>query len=359
VGEQVRRGQALARLDATGAYNAVYEAEADLQARQAELKQIAAESDDAATRAAQTQAEAERLRTEADKFQSLYEQGALARLQAERAEQAAVTAEQAASRATRRVHALSQSLRAARARMAAQQSVLRRLQGAAGRVTLLRAPLDGRVVELGASVGDLVPAGDAVVRVADLSALEIDLPASLLKENSTSVNVGSRVPVLCDAADGPLTLAGVVTRRSARTGLQIRVDDSKSPRRLAPGLAVRVRLPGCPPEGQVLVPASALTIAHAATAPLPEGGAAVSHGDGTKTAADSALPAVTTEEGTLFVVRGAGSGTRVEERRVRLGTRAGGQVEVIEGVAAGERVVIRSDRPLTPGDIVRAPSTVQ
>jgi HlyD family secretion protein len=48
-----------------------------------------------------------------------------------------------------------------------------------------------------------------------------------------------------------------------------------------------------------------------------------------------------------------GGAARVEERRVRLGARADGQVEILSGLREGERVVVRGERPLRSGAEVR------
>jgi multidrug efflux pump subunit AcrA (membrane-fusion protein) len=48
---------------------------------------------------------------------------------------------------------------------------------------------------------------------------------------------------------------------------------------------------------------------------------------------------------------------RVEPRRVRIGARADGQVEVLEGLRPGERVVARAGKPLQGGEQVQ-PSAI-
>jgi RND family efflux transporter MFP subunit len=54
----------------------------------------------------------------------------------------------------------------------------------------------------------------------------------------------------------------------------------------------------------------------------------------------------------VFVVRESGGATTVEERRVTLG-RGGERVEVLDGLAPGERVVVRGNESLRNGQAVR------
>ncbi len=58
-------------------------------------------------------------------------------------------------------------------------------------------------------------------------------------------------------------------------------------------------------------------------------------------------------EVTLFVVVGEGEEAKAEARKVTIGARANGKVEIISGLAPGERFIVRSTRPLKDGESVR------
>ena len=58
-------------------------------------------------------------------------------------------------------------------------------------------------------------------------------------------------------------------------------------------------------------------------------------------------------EGTVFILTGQGADARVQARRVQLGDRANGKVEIISGLKPGERFVAKSSKPLKNGAPVR------
>jgi membrane fusion protein (multidrug efflux system) len=66
--------------------------------------------------------------------------------------------------------------------------------------------------------------------------------------------------------------------------------------------------------------------------------------------------AVAPENARQFVWR-VGAGDKVEKVEVTLGARLTGSVEVREGLAAGERVVLEGQAQLRPGRAVRAVDT--
>jgi HlyD family secretion protein len=57
--------------------------------------------------------------------------------------------------------------------------------------------------------------------------------------------------------------------------------------------------------------------------------------------------------GTLYVVQGSGQQAKVATRNVTLGQRQDGLVTVVAGLSEGDRIVIRSNKPLKNGDAVK------
>ncbi|WP_442936597.1 hypothetical protein [Nostoc sp.] len=56
--------------------------------------------------------------------------------------------------------------------------------------------------------------------------------------------------------------------------------------------------------------------------------------------------------GTIFVVKDTEGKTKVTTRAVMLGKKADGRVEILSGLQAGERYVVRSGKALKEGDTV-------
>ncbi|MFY0524369.1 efflux RND transporter periplasmic adaptor subunit [Archangium gephyra] len=163
---------------------------------------------------------------------------------------------------------------------------------------------------------------------------------------------GQKVSLQLDAfGDTPFT--GTVARVSPQADPQSRlvpvevVLDNPGGR-IGGGLLARVRLDNGGAE-QLLVLESALRVDQQGA---PGGLSGAQGGSGTET--DGGLPEASPDQGRVFVVTGEADGkARVEERQVRLGARADGQVEILSGLREGDRVVVRSERPLKPGTEVR------
>jgi len=189
---------------------------------------------------------------------------------------------------------------------------------------VIRAPFAGRVGLRRVSPGDLLQPGDPVATLDATGPLELafEVPASLLAR----LRPGLGVRAAAENLPGPFT--GEVARIDPRVDdetrtieLEARVPDPTGA--LRPGLLVTVDLV-LEERAGVLAPEAAVVL---------EGG-----------------------EARLYVVaRG-----EVERRTVTLGERRRGEVEVTEGLAPGERVVVRGVQGLRDGQAVapeeRAPA---
>jgi RND family efflux transporter MFP subunit len=181
---------------------------------------------------------------------------------------------------------------------------------------VVRAPFDGVVAARGHNPGDLVDpaAADPIVRLVDPDRLQIEAAVPLAQ--LAQVAVGSTA-VVSGPAGFPPERARVLTRPAAvdpaTAAASVRLA-FVAPTRLPAGTPVRVEIEGPPHGGAVLVAAAALV-----------------------------------QEGTesfLFTVDAQGKAHR---RPVRIGVVAGGEAEVLTGVAPGEAVVVSGQNALPDG----------
>jgi HlyD family secretion protein len=350
VGDTVKEGQELGRLS-TALLNAeVRETEAGLAEARSEV--ASAEAGVAQARSALEQARLAQAQAqvEARRYERLARRGIASRQEAEQRTTEARTARQAVRAAAQQVRTQRSLVSAAKARVRAQAALLAAARERRSFATL-HSPVNGRVVERFHSVGDLVLAGNEVLRVGDFSQVEVALSVSELE--LSRVKPGQRVPVRLDAfGDTPFT--GTVARVSPQADplsrlvpVEVTLDDTGG--RIGSGLLARVQL-DTGGEERLLVLESALAVDQ------PDAGSGLSSAQGgSGTGADNGFQEAPSDEGRVFVVTGAadGGGARVEERRVRLGARADGQVEILSGLREGDRVVVRGERPLRTGMEVR------
>jgi cobalt-zinc-cadmium efflux system membrane fusion protein len=211
---------------------------------------------------------------------------------------------------------------ASAARLAAEQTLalyglgpdeIRALKPEDGRASLLvvRSPLDGRIVDMHATLGELVTPEDRLMTVAQLARVWVwvDVP----ERDLSRVHVDDIAHVVADAHPGDAfegTVSYLTDQVDAATRTaRARVEVANPERKLLPGMFARVRIvdvhaPGGGGDASLVVPAEA-----------------VQRLDG---------------ENVAFVVLGPG---RFARRDVDLGLTVGGSTQVIAGLAEGETVV--------------------
>lgn len=196
------------------------------------------------------------------------------------------------------------------------------------------APFDGAVLSRAAQPGQFIERGAAAAMMIDLAALEIevDLPAALVDRLSPGAEVSARLgdpmAALGDESDASgaftLVLRSIVPLEAASTRTRparfVLADPSTARADLIPGAAVTVFAPIGDASPSLLAPKDALASAD------PSGAWVV------------------------FVVADG----RAEPRLVRIGRSEGDRVEVLDGLAAGEMVVVRGNERLRPGQAVTA-----
>jgi membrane fusion protein (multidrug efflux system) len=205
---------------------------------------------------------------------------------------------------------------------AAAQATRDQLRTRLGYATV-RSPINGIVLEKAVERGDIVGAQDRLFTVGDVSTLVVRVPVSEL--DVTALDTDDRVDVAVDALGGRV-LEGRIRRvfPSADTvtrlvPVEVALAEA-SAREVRPGFLARVAFALAPRTGVLTVPAGALL--EDAT------GAAV------------------------YVV----SGNHASRRRVRRGETYQGRVEIVEGLAAGDSVVVAGNTMLREGTEVRVVS---
>ena len=204
---------------------------------------------------------------------------------------------------------------AAVAQAQADASITATQQGRAA----VRAPFAGRVAKKMADPGTMIAAGTPLFTVVDDSVLE--LRASVPSASYGAIEVGAPVQVTVDAVGGP-TLAGRVARiaplvdeRNRSFEAVIEVPGSAT---LVGGLFARASVAVGRVTGAIVVPPGALVR------------------DAAGVTAD------------VWVVNGAAA----EKRTVPVGAELSDGVQVVSGLAAGDRVIVDPPAALAPGAAV-------
>ncbi|MFB2939269.1 efflux RND transporter periplasmic adaptor subunit [Aerosakkonemataceae cyanobacterium BLCC-F154] len=371
VGDRVGRGQQLGQLDNTLLFTLVTQAEAELATRDSEVARAKTQVSNAKARAEQARVTLKQAQTTAARREFLQKQGAISLQDAELARTEARTNEQAVLAAEEQIRTEQQAVAAARGRVAAQRAVIAELKERLS-YAKLKSPIDGVVMERVSEPGNLVQPGGEVLKLGDFSQVKVVVPLSELE--LPNVRVGQLVQVKLDAFPNQ-TFSGRVARISPAadpTARQIPVEIliPNQNGQIGSGLLARVQFTQ-ETAPKLLIPQTALQVnrgrgrgAGVQGSRGAEGqrgrGAEVqgSRGDAnTQSPVPSPQsPVPSTEspnQGTIFVVMGEGREGKVAARPVVLGDRANSRVEIVSGLEAGERYVVRSGRPLKDGDAVR------
>jgi RND family efflux transporter MFP subunit len=309
LGSPVRRGQVLARLTPTDFELRLQQAEAALQQARARLG-LSADGEEShvvdpenTSLVRQSRAVRDEARLTRDRVRTFVERGISSRADLDAAEAALEVAEGRYQDALEEIRNREAVLAQRRSEVALARQALED--------TILRAPIDGAVRERQVTVGEFRSAG---------------------------------TPVLTIVRTDPLRLRVAVPERAATA--------------LRPGQAVRVRLEGdtttypgrlvrlgaaIEEDNRTLPVEAAVANAHGALRPgmFATADIIVDGGDPAVVVPGDAIVTFAGVQKVLIVKDG-----KAEEHRVRLGRREGGRVEVLEGVRAGDLVIV------APGDIV-------
>ncbi len=356
VGDPVKKGQILARLDDSLLVTSVTQGKAELAALQSEVSRAQTQVKSAQAEAEQARAELQQAQVDAKRLLSLSSAGAIAKQQAELAQTAAATAQQRLNSAIAQIATEQQAAAAAQGRVEAQRATIARAQERQS-YALLASPITGVVVGKFSEPGNLVQPGPEgeILRLGDFSSVKVEVDVS--DKKLSNIRVGQSVQVSLDAfADEKLT--GIVTRifpAANRDELKVRVEITipNSNGKIGSGLFARINFePNTAPR--IVVPQSAL---FGAGERARRGGSSVP----TLEQASNAKTNATLSKGenpqftgpTVFVVIGEGDQAKVQARPVQVGTRANNKVEILSGLKPGERYVTGSGgKPLKDGERV-------
>lgn len=170
----------------------------------------------------------------------------------------------------------------------------------------IRSPIDGVVTDRPLYPGEMAAAGSAIVTVMDVSA--VVAKAHIPQADAALLKVGDKgtmtVPGLDEPVEGKITVVSPALDPNSTT-VEIWLEATNSKRQLKPGASVQVALTAKTVKDALVVPASAV----------------ITGADGTST------------------VMIAGSDSKAHQKAVKIGIRQDNDVQILDGVNAGDKVV--------------------
>lgn len=338
VGDRVKTGQILARVDDSLLNAATAEASAELASRRMGISQIQAQVSDAQTQVEQSRLQLQQAEFDAARYSSLAKAGAIPQQQAQQSRTQARTAAQVLRSAQAKVLVQQQSIAVANSRITAQQAVVNQQQQKRA-YAMVMSPISGVVLTRSTEQGNLVQVGNELLRLGDFSQAKVTVQVSEL--DLANVRLGGAVKVRLDAFPteqftGKVTQISPAANPTSRL-VPVEMTIPNPTGRVGSGLLSRVSFTQTAAD-RVVVPISALQEDRASTK---QAGAN----------RESSTPKPT--KGTLFVIQRDGEQAKVMARSVALGQQIDGKVQITSGLNPGERFVARSSKPLKDGDSVR------
>ncbi len=347
VGERVKKGQILARIDDSLLNAGAAEAIAELASRRTEISQLQAQVNDAKTQVAQNRLQLQQAQFDAARYSSLAKAGAVPQQQAQQSLTQARTAAQVLQSSQAKVIVQQQAIAVANSRIAAQQAVVAG-QRQRRAYSVIGSPISGVVLTRSTEQGNLVQVGNELLRLGDFSQTKVTVQVSEL--DLANVRLAGAAQVKLDAFPTE-QLAGKVTQISPAANptsrlVPVEITIPNPTGKIGSGLLARVSFTQTTTD-QIAVPISALQTSRPSS----------SRQTDTKSTATPASPGNNTTskptEGTLFVVESNNKQTKVSARNVVLGQQSDGKVQILVGLNPGEKFVSRTSKPLQNGDAVR------
>ncbi|MEI1375773.1 efflux RND transporter periplasmic adaptor subunit [Nostoc sp. UHCC 0926] len=353
VGDPVKLGQNIGQLDDAILLTQLKQTEAELAALKSEVARASNQVSNARADVERARLEVVQAQADSQRQQNLFKAGAIAEQVAQRARTQAQTAAQALRAAQEQVRIEQQAVAAAQGRVLAQQALVAQTKERRS-YAQLTSPITGVVTQKVTEPGNLLQAGNEVLKIGDFNRVKVIVQVSELE--LAQIQVGQSVQVRLDAFPDQ-ALIGRVTRISPAADatarlIPVEVVIPNTQGKIGSGLLARVNFEN-QTQQRVIVPQTAIQKA----------GSKNSKGTGetqTNVRQDSSLPNTSAiaeakpqdQSGAIFVVKDTEGKTKVTARAVMLGKRADGKVEILSGLQAGERYVVRSGKPLKEGDTV-------
>ncbi|MEH2401001.1 efflux RND transporter periplasmic adaptor subunit [Nostoc sp.] len=332
VGDPVKLGQNIGQLDDAILLTELKQAEAELAALKSEVARATNQVSNARANVERARLEVVQAQADSQRQQNLFKAGAIAEQVAQRARTQAQTAAQALRAGQEQVRTEQQAVAAAQGRVLAQQALVAQTKERRS-YAQLKSPITGVVTQKVTEPGNLLQAGNEVLKIGDFNRVKVVVQVSELE--LAQIQVGQSVQVRLDAFPKE-ALIGRVTRISPAADatarlIPVEVVIPNTQGKIGSGLLARVNFEN-QTQQRVVVPQTAIQ---------KQAGAAKAAGK------EQENPS-----GTLFVVKDTDGKTKVATRAVTLGKRADSKVEILSGLQAGERYVVRSGKPLKEGDTV-------
>ncbi|MEJ6484036.1 efflux RND transporter periplasmic adaptor subunit [Nostoc punctiforme UO1] len=354
VGDRVKLGQNVGQLDDAILSTQLKQAEAELAALKSEVARANNQVSNARADVERARLEVVQAQADSERQQKLFKAGAIAEQTAQKARTQSKTAAQALRAAQEQVRTEQQAVAAAQGRVLAQQALVAQTKERRS-YARLTSPITGIVTEKVTEPGNLLQAGNEVVKIGDFNRVKVVVQVSELE--LAQIEVGQSVQVRLDAFPNE-TLIGRVTRISPAADaiarlIPVEVVIPNAQGKIGSGLLARVNFENQTQQRVVV----------SQTAIQKQTGNKNSQGIGetqTNVQQNSSPPNTSgiaeansqDRSGTIFVVKDTEGKTKVTTRAVMFGKRADGRVEILSGLQAGERYVVRSGKPLKEGDTV-------
>jgi len=245
-----------------------------------------------------------------DNRQELFQQGALPRKELDQSTVDLTQARNQYEMAQRHLDAMQaigkqQTLKSAAGQLASAKG---KYFGAAAQLSYseIRSPINGVIADRPLYPGEMAAAGTALLTVMDVS--QVIARAHIPQQDAALLKLGDKATITAPGedkpAEGKITVISPALDPSSTT-VEVWVQAKNPEQRLKPGTSVQLSMLAQTIPDALVIPAASL---------------------------------LTAEDGNTSVML-AGSDNRAHQKPVKVGVRQGDQVQVVEGVQAGDRVV--------------------
>jgi HlyD family secretion protein len=354
VGDTVKLGQNIGQLDDAILSTELKQAEAELAALKSEVARTNNQVSNARADVERARLEVVQAQADSERQQKLFKAGAIAEQTAQQARTQAKTAAQALRAAQEQVRTEQQAVAAAQGRVLAQQALVAQTKERRSYARLI-SPITGIVTEKVTEPGNFLQAGNEVAKIGDFNRVKVVVQVSELE--LAQIQVGQSVQVRLDAFPDQ-ALIGRVTRISPAADatarlIPVEVVIPNTQGKIGSGLLARVNFEN-QTQQRVVIPQTAIQKQAGSKNSKGTGETQTNVGQASSSPNTSGRAGAKSQDrsGTIFVVKDTEGKTKVTARAVMLGKRADGRVEILSGLQAGERYVVRSGKPLKEGDTV-------